>query len=183
MLYVAWCGRCAGVVAAESRIVHRDSGLVVVDEQTKLVGGRPLIVDFNGKCTAKLALDTEAVLINVRTAKVLIFGTETHQADLVWLADVLYERNVLIETDGIGEFSTWIGWSFGLCNAGYLRGCNVKGSVQGHVRRDIVENFVIADAKSAADHGFVIAKYRRRNARGVSETDDGSDVVFVYVHA
>src|SRR5882762_3682599 len=169
------------LVAALGGIVHDDSWLVLVDEQAELVSCGTLVVDFNRKCAAKLTLNAEAVLINVRTAKVLVFGAETHQADLVGLADILYERNVLIETDGIGEFSTWIGCSLWLRNAGYLRGSNVKGRIQGHIRRDIVENLVIADAESAADDGFVIAKHRGRDARGVSETEDGSDVVLIYV--
>src|SRR5260370_3636682 len=83
VLNVAGAERLAGVVAAESGIVHRNRRLIQVDEQAQFVSGGTLIVDFNGKCTAKLALDTEAVLINIRTAKVMVFGSETHQSDPV----------------------------------------------------------------------------------------------------
>src|SRR4029077_15627891 len=78
VLDVAGAERLAGVVAAESGIVHSNRWLILVDEQTQLVGGRTLVVNFERECTAKLALNAEAVLIDVRATKVLIFSAQTY---------------------------------------------------------------------------------------------------------
>ena len=78
-----------GIAAAPGGIIHDDRWLVLVDEQAQLVACRTLIVDFQRERAAKLALNAKAVLIDVRTADVLIFGADAHQADLVLLADIL----------------------------------------------------------------------------------------------
>src|ERR1700731_4262378 len=85
------------LVAAPGGIIDRDRGLVVVDEQAQFMSGGTLVVNFNRKRASKLPLNTQTVLIDVGAAKVLIFGAETYQANLVGLADVLNEGNVLIE--------------------------------------------------------------------------------------
>src|SRR6267378_5958754 len=56
-----------------SRILYHWRRLVLVDEQTQLVGGRTLVIDFEREGTPELALNAEAVLVDVRATKVLIF--------------------------------------------------------------------------------------------------------------
>src|SRR5258705_8241484 len=86
------------LIPAQGGIIHDHGRLILVDEQAELVSGGTLVVDFNRECAAKLTLNAEAALINVRTAKPLIFATETHQAHLGGLPECRHRRNVLIWT-------------------------------------------------------------------------------------
>src|SRR5260221_1165393 len=160
-----------------SRILYHWRRLVLVDEQTQLVGGRTLEIDFERERTPELALNAEAVLVDVRATKGLIFCTQTYYADLVGFANVVHERNVLIEPDPIGELIPVLG------SGTTLRCGQVVGRIKRHVRRDIVENLVIAHAESTAEHGLVVSKNGTGEPRGIGKTDDGSKVVLVRVHA
>ncbi len=165
------------LVAAHGRIVDDHLRLVLVDEQSQLVAGAALVIHFQRKVVANPALDSEVVLVKVSAADVRVLGAEADQADERLATGIeLHQRNILIETGRPGELSR-------LRHAGCLGGAQVVGRVQSHVGGNVVEDIVVADAESGANHRVVVAEQLLRETRRVGHSDYRREVVLVGVDA
>ncbi len=66
------------LVAALGGVIHDHPGLVLVHKQTQRVAVRSLIVHLERESRTYSPLDSQAVLIDVRAANVLIFGAQAN---------------------------------------------------------------------------------------------------------
>src|SRR6266480_2391563 len=163
------------LVAAPGGIIHGHVWLVVVYEQTQLVAGRSLIVHLQRKGGTQSPLDSQAVLLDIRAANILIFGAETHQANRVGQANILDQSHVLVEADGPWEFAAVI------C-AGVLGSRQIVRRVQPHVRWDVVENLVVTHAEAAANYRVVLTEQPSREPWRVGKPKHGGEIVLIGVH-
>src|SRR5215831_4821940 len=169
-----------GLVTAKSRIADNDARLVLIDKRSQLVTSRSLVVHLQRKIPADPPLDAEIVLIDVSASQIWIFGVETEQTTCrrtrTLSAEVRDQRYGLIESISPREFS-------GLSHVFPLLGSKRVRSIQAHVRRNIVEDFVIAHAEAKTNHRVVVTEQRSRESRCVCKAKNRGEVVFIGIHA
>ncbi len=155
-----------GCVAVQRGVIDGYKGLVRVHVDPQFVSGRAEVADVDRRGVADLPLDSEVPVVGIGGARVQIVGVK---------ADQSAQGNALVEGQVIAITRGRLG------GAGALIGGDEERRVESEVPGDVIEDFVEADAESAADHGLAVAQPALAELGRVGEAEQRTKVIVIRV--